>query len=239
MSLMTTTTTLVSQTILVRSSDRVRVLDLDGNVQETFALPAELRDVSARMDTSRRRKSLSLEPGDPNVSCSGWMPTALSGGRQVDLQQTVDSTRKQATFVSLAVPVPVVCAALSALMPLEPPAVFEAGSYWARLAEALADAWPPMLMVFALGVVLAWLCYRRQRQYGMPWTPAWVVFVFLFGLPGYFGYLDASPVADLSALSQLRPKCAARSPGLLPLPPRLPRTSPNGTEVFAEGIAVL
>ena len=40
---MTTTNTRES-TVLVRSSDCVRVLDLAGNVQETFALPAELRN---------------------------------------------------------------------------------------------------------------------------------------------------------------------------------------------------
>jgi hypothetical protein len=35
----------VSTTLLVRSEDCVRMLDLDGNAQETIPLPAELRDV--------------------------------------------------------------------------------------------------------------------------------------------------------------------------------------------------
>lgn len=33
------------------------------------------------------------------------------------------------------------------------------------------------------------LCYRRQRKFGARWTGMWMVFVLLFGLPGYLGYL--------------------------------------------------
>ena len=88
------------------------------------------------------------------------------------------------TLFSLVAPLPLVCGAVSALTPVGP-----------RRRELLAK--PRGLLGRHLAadtrgrrcrLVFAWLCYRRQRQYGMPWTPAWVVFVFPFGLPGYIGY---------------------------------------------------
>jgi len=49
--------------------------------------------------------------------------------------------------------------------------------------------WPALAITAIISIVLAGLCFRHQRKYGLPWTGAWTVFVLLFGLPGYFGYL--------------------------------------------------
>jgi hypothetical protein len=55
--------------------------------------------------------------------------------------------------------------------------------------KSAQEAWPGLAMLGVVCIVLAWLCYRRQRAFGMPWTGAWVAFVLLVGVPGYLGYL--------------------------------------------------
>jgi hypothetical protein len=230
----------MSQSILVRSSDCVRVLDLAGNVQETFALPAELRNGNLSWAPLGDGKALAWKLG-PNCELFWLDATGIVKRQKVDLhlQQYEDSDRKKMTLVALIAPVPVVCGAVSAIVPLGSQTTPETGSPWARLAETIANAWPPMLMVFALGVVLAWFSYRRQREYGLSWTPAWVVFVFLFGLPGYIGYRThrrwptclPCPRCGRSA-SRDRPTCCHCRHDF-------PAPAANGTEVFAESISVL
>ncbi len=57
------------------------------------------------------------------------------------------------------------------------------------LRRAFDTTWPQSLVQFVLSAVLAWLCWRRQRLYTQTGTWAWMTFVFLFGLPGWLGYL--------------------------------------------------
>ena len=228
----------VSQSMLVRSSDCVRVLDLAGNVQETFAVPAELR-----------KGNLSWTPlGDGKVLAWIMSPhcelfwldaTGIVRRQKADLQWNVDSDRKKMTLVSLIATVPVVWGAVSAVVPLESQSASETGSYWPSLAGFWADTWPPILAVVAVAAMFAWLCYRRQRQYGMPWTPAWVVFVFLFGLPGYIGYLTHRRWPTCLPC----PSCGRIAPRDRPTcchcPHDFPAPAANGTEVFAENNSVL
>jgi hypothetical protein len=224
----------------VRSSDSVRLLDLAGNVQEMFALPAELRNGNLSWAPLGDGRALAWEQG-PTVELLWLDATGIVKRQKVDLhrQQNEDSDRKKMTLVSLIAPVPVVCGAVSAIVPLGSQTAPGTGGPWTRLATTVADAWPPMLIVFALGVVLAWLCYRRQRQYGMPWTPAWVVFVFLFGLPGYIGYRTHRRWPTCLPC----PSCGRTAPRDRPTCCHCHRDFPapaaNGTEVFAESISVL
>jgi hypothetical protein len=56
---------------------------------------------------------------------------------------------------------------------------------WRR---GLTVAWPVLLAGALVGLAAAWRCYRRQMRYAQPRTAAWVVLVFLLGIPGYWGY---------------------------------------------------
>ncbi|MGQ0634150.1 MAG: hypothetical protein ACT4QC_06055 [Planctomycetaceae bacterium] len=58
-----------------------------------------------------------------------------------------------------------------------------------RAAQSLRAAWPVIGAVSALGAFLAFLTDRRRRKYALPRSYAWLVFVFLLGLPGFVGYL--------------------------------------------------
>jgi hypothetical protein len=57
------------------------------------------------------------------------------------------------------------------------------------LRRAFFDTWPQSLVQIVLSAVLAGLCWRRQRLYTQRGTWAWMALVFLFGLPGWLGYL--------------------------------------------------
>src|SRR4030067_683646 len=54
---------------------------------------------------------------------------------------------------------------------------------------AFWHTWPGLLISLVLSAGALWVCVRRQRQYALPWTPIWAVFVFVFGIPGLLGYL--------------------------------------------------
>ena len=95
------------------------------------------------------------------------------------------------------------------------------------------DSWQLRPQTRAVIAYLAWLCYRRQRRLHLPWTGAWVAFVFLFGVPGLVGYLVHRrwpPVTPCEGCGQAvprdRPACARCGQEFSPPPP-------TGKEIFA------
>jgi hypothetical protein len=75
-----------------------------------------------------------------------------------------------------------------------------------------ADIWPGALFIFFTTAGAVVLADRKQRRSGMPRSYAWLAFVVVLGMPGYFGFL-----------------VHRRWPRHAPIPPQ-PRT---GIEVFA------
>ena len=90
---------------------------------------------------------------------------------------------------SFVAPCPGMIAGGIAMDPDAMPGQRESSEYWVSLGEAFSMVWPTLLTTSIASAALAWLCYRRQRQYGLPWTGVWAVFVLFLGVPGYFGYL--------------------------------------------------
>ncbi len=86
-------------------------------------------------------------------------------------------------------PAPLAAAAVAAgLQPWLYVADGKEATYLAALGRSWSEFWPALIALCVLGAVAAWLCYRRQKRYGLPWTKAWVVFVFLGGIPGLVAY---------------------------------------------------
>jgi hypothetical protein len=105
--------------------------------------------------------------------------------------------------------------------------------YSAALKSDLKELWPVLPITAIVSAVLAVLCFRRQRKYGLPWTGVWILFVLLFGLPAYFGYLAHRhwparlPCPNCGRrVPRDRPACFACGHDF-PAPP------PKGIEVFA------
>ncbi len=109
----------------------------------------------------------------------------------------------------------------------------KASTYGEALAQVLSDYWPALVVTYPLGIGLAWVCRRRQGQYAARWTALWIVFVFVFGVPGIFGYLlHRSWAARLAC-----PKCGQPSPrdreACFACGADFPEPAPKGIEVFA------
>ena len=99
--------------------------------------------------------------------------------------------------------------------------------------DSSAEMWALIIPMFIVALLAAALCYRRQRKYAQPWTWAWMLFVFLGGLPAMVGYLfhrrwpvlEACPACG-KRVPRDREHCAACGKPF-PLPEK------TGAEVFA------
>jgi hypothetical protein len=62
-------------------------------------------------------------------------------------------------------------------------------SYYGVMLEGLENAWPALVALSLFSGVLAWLADRRLANHRLPRSYVWLTFIFLFGLPGYIGFL--------------------------------------------------
>ncbi len=137
-----------------------------------------------------------------------------------------------ALLLALAVPAPAI---LVVVEPLFLMSVDQAQSYPAAVSAMLRDSWPSLLVVFALALVLAVMTKRRSRAFGLSKREqfAWAVFVFLFGLPAYVGFL----LYRRWPIRQPCPNCHARAPrdrvACAECGTRFPDPALKGIEIFA------
>ena len=108
---------------------------------------------------------------------------------------------------------------------------YESSRLLAMWKRGFPAAWPALLAVLAVAVVMAWLCYRRQKRYAQPWTAAWVILVLLGGVPGLAGYLlhrrwpvlEKCPACG-SVVPRDRERCAIAGRNSPSRRPRAPRS---------------
>jgi hypothetical protein len=148
-------------------------------------------------------------------------------------QERIEEIARIREIAIIAVVAPSPLTDVAIIMLKELPGRCEMEYYPIYLRFQLERLWPILPITAAVSVVLAVLCYRRQRKYGLPWTAVWTVFVLLFGLPAYFGYL-----AHRAWPARLPcPNCGRRVPRDRPACTGCGRDFPppalKGTEVFA------
>jgi hypothetical protein len=228
----------------VRERDRVVVFNLHEGKKEIFLLPDAL--------LNRRFSAFILGPDQMLVDAFEQRGEFWSGGPIVRLfwfdrkgkvqrEQEVKLTgwipaspQTTARKASMAIPVTIVW--LVGLV-LGAPLYLLQINYVADFAEGFSFvasiAWPPLVAVIVIAAALAWWTLRLQRKYRRSGSAAWVVFVFLFGVPGFLAYLVEHRRAKLEACSQCdeivprdREVCAACDAEFAP-PARI------GTEIFA------
>jgi hypothetical protein len=177
--------------ILLRTADRVRVVDMEGKEIQTYLLPAALRDCRLQWWCLPGDRVL-IRPGRTEWNDElYWIDPKRDIARHenVTLEKHLALGRvKRDLILSLTAPSPASMAVVSACKPWARFYCSEAITYWGVLGSTLASGWSPWL-VGGLSIGCAVSCYRRQRKYAMPCTGVWVAFVFLTGLPGYIGYL--------------------------------------------------
>jgi len=229
--------------LALRTDREILILDSDGNQRSRYVIPEQLRHqdftfyqlgettAMAHQDrylgrTATRRYSITCFDGQGTVSQDRSLGLPTYSSWLARLQWT-------AYVIGAAVPAPVVVTpAALFVIPFTYVDSGEFPDYPSALAQVLRDSWPALVIFNLLGVGLAWVCYRRQRQYGQGWTWVWVGFVFLFGLPGLVGYLfhrnwPARPPC---------PKCNVPAPrdreSCFECREEFPEPAPKGTEVL-------
>lgn len=237
--------TQISEYLAVRTNDRILLLDTKGRLDSSFVIPLELRDAGFsfyrlhdnsgvfRVSDNRLRHSKDESYLDRLV----WADATGKILHQQECTLMLSGSYDRAIppwQASTSVPAPLAVATTAT--------VFQPWLYlWqdaepdipAALSRSWSEFWLPMAAVSILGVVLAYLCYRRQRKYGLPWTGVWMVFVLLFGLPAYLGYLAhrAWPARlPCPNCGQLAPR---DRPTCLACGKEFPTPAMKGIEVFA------
>jgi hypothetical protein len=227
------------QRAVVRRPEDLIVVDQSGGRHVTYPLPASTRDAMLagamlpdgklvllvwRPNRGQWQEALWLEPGGQVIQSQ---PVPLErGGQTFDLAPI-------AWMFSAAAPFPLAGGLMAAFAPLALVEGDQADSYWSGLAKGLAELWPMLLVLLAVGAVTARAAYRRQKRLGLPHAVAWAIFAYVLGIPGWLAYRlhRTWPVLeDCPACGQAAPRdrascteCGAAFP-----PPPL-----KGIEVFA------
>ncbi len=192
---------ILSPYLVTRTADRIVLLDAKTRAQQSYPMPPETRghgldfyrlqaDGSAIVDVALAlRWRLGEEP-----HALFWLDAAgkVTRRRAVVLERSrtvLDDPRVGVWMLVACLPAPLALTIVDPMAAADTmggnggnPTAFQA---WRR---GLTVAWPALLAGALLGVAAAWRCYRRQVRYVQPRTAAWVVFVFLLGIPGYWGY---------------------------------------------------
>jgi hypothetical protein len=175
--------------LLLRTPDRILVLDRDGKQTASYLLPPELRQLDLQVFQVKENQLLA------RVTYVGndlfWLDPGGKVARRehFDLHERPDYRLPETAIVTAAMPSPATIAGVLFCYPWGPANCRVSWAYSDALRMAFAKNWPLLLTTGIVGAVLAVVCYRRQRNYGRGWTGVWTIFVLLFGLPAFFGYL--------------------------------------------------
>jgi hypothetical protein len=229
----------------VRQRDRLVFFDLWTGKLKAFVLPESLR--TRRMSVwllTADQILVDAHEQEPDEFWSGgpivrlyWIDPAgkIEREREVRLAGVTPATpRALARSMGVFAPVPIgwlVGTAVGApLYLLQSNHKADFGEAFAYFADV---AWPPLVAVLIVGIVLAWLTLRLQRKYRRAGTAPWTVFVGLFGVPGFLAYLVENRRTKLEACPQCgeivprdRDACAACNT-------EFAAPAPVGTEIFA------
>jgi hypothetical protein len=183
--------------ILLRMPDRVIELNYEGKEVARFILPEQFR--SRSFDFALLPNKQAIIQTAPKNNELFWIDPA----GKIIRHENVDLVHEDAKwYVPLAyraaekmmnaflIPSPGGIVVTLACNPWDFWAELRRNSpeYLPTLRQALVDVQSILAINGVLAVLLAALCWHRQRKYGLSWTWAWVAFVLVFGLPAYFGY---------------------------------------------------
>lgn len=228
---------------VVRTADRVVVVDPDSGKRQTLAIPTGMRDLPFTFCQTRDEdvRMIHVEHFDNMQGISEhrivWFDSTGKIAREEEVvvqKQQPQSPRNRSCGAALMIPVPAVV--VSCTFFFGPRNQLDQGietDYRSAFARSL-PWWGPMLLITSvLGAVAAWCCWWWQKRYAMGWSWVWIVFVFLLGVPGLLGYLFHRrwPVrAECAECRQSVPRdreacCACGS--------EFPPPAEKGIEVFA------
>jgi len=189
------------QPILVRRRQQIHALDHKHNVIKVFTIPTEVDrqspvswyEIGNGGAIAEFVRPWSTGEAD-NVTKRMVYRIADDGAIQDRFELTLQTgnpvriKQQEAVQLTLALPAPAI---LYVVEPLLVMGIDQLQSYPAAVSAMLKSSWPSLMAVFALSLVLAVMAWRRNRAFGLPKREqvAWVVFILLFGVPAYAGFL--------------------------------------------------
>lgn len=183
------------QYVAACTEDRVLLLDTDCRLQYTFRIPEEIdfRSMTAYLVDDDTMLYLIRSLGDGVIRYEltwGNRQGGVLEQREVSFPRGGFPVSKPAesAVIGLVIPSPLVAGGFFTLVKPLAKVATSGKSYSHTLALSLSAAWPTLLAVLFVAILLAWRTWRRQREFGAAKTWLWVGFVFLFGVPGYAGY---------------------------------------------------
>jgi hypothetical protein len=224
--------------LAVRTSDRVIFINAAGKQVHDYIIPQGLRnssfdlycldDKQAIITCKKQQSELNYNEEIVWTDASG----KILRQKEVDLALSgyIRPSKIDNREIALAIPAPIAAIIVGTIAN---PNKYLHVHFHQAVTRYLSDTWQVLIVLCAVSAVLAWFCYRRQRRMELPWTWEWVGFVFLFGVPGFWGYLYHRrwPVLDNCqvcghAVPHDREKCSSCGS-------EFPRPAPKGIEVFA------
>jgi hypothetical protein len=182
--------------LAVRIGDHIIVTDIAGRMQRSYPLPEDFRNKSLTFweisdGEALIERNSRAQGGRRHELC--WIDTTGKITRQGEVVLKSGATPHPVTAAWVgAAGIPAPLAATIAVPLMAGQSDYERDDppgLWAIYTRGFSAAWPPLIAVLAVAVVMAGLCYRRQKRYAQPWTAAWVILVLLGGVPGLVGYL--------------------------------------------------
>jgi len=233
------------QPILVRTRQQIYALDRKHKVIKVFIIPTEGdRQSAVAWYEIGHGQAIAVfarpgSTGDPdNVTKQVVYRIANDGAIQDRFEVTLhngsraETKQARALMAALAIPAPAILIVVDLLFVI---GIDRIQSYSAVTNAMLGSAWPSLLAVVALSLVLAIMAWRRSRSFGLAKRQrvAWVVFVLLLGLPAYMGFL----LYRRWPVRQPCPNCHAQAPrdraACAECGTRFPDPSLKGIEIFA------
>jgi hypothetical protein len=218
--------------ILLRTPDRVLVLDLNGKEIQAYHLPAAAAREYLEWFQLPDDKALVYTPYSGGRLY--WIDAAGRVSRQerVVLQQAGSRARKKIEYAATGFIVPSP-GALGTFITIRSCFGGSEEGFVARLHWWAGEFRVALLITAVVSIILAALCYRRQRKYALPWTAAWIVFVLLFGLPAYLGYLAHRFWPGRLACPNYGRLAPRDRPACFACGQEFPAPPPKGIEVFS------
>jgi hypothetical protein len=230
--------------LAVREPQRITYFDLPATKQHDFQLPQQLADrrFTAYLLSADQLLIHAYEQGDEYWSGGPivrllWIDRQGTVAREQEVKLAgwvPDPPRRKAAHATALIPVPIVWLVGMALgAPLYALQMNFASNYTSALALVVGIAWPGLVVVLVLALLLSWFTLKLQRKYHRPASGTWSAFVFLFGAAGFVAYWLEHRGPKLETCPQCghlvprdRDACAAC---------RVPFAAPQavGTEIFA------
>ncbi len=233
------------QPILVRTTRQIHELDQQHHVKKVLSIPADV-DQRNLVEWYAIKGGQAIAVVGPLWSTgqqdivSRHLVYRIKGDGAIEDQFAVDlqtgssapDKPTQAFLLALGMPAPAIVCAIGLFLVI---VINQPQSYAAAVTALLKDTGPSLIAVLAVAIVLAVLVQRRSRAFGLSRREqiAWSVFVLLFGLPAYAGFL----LYRRWPIRQPCPNCHAQAPrdrvACAECGMRFPNPYLKGIEIFA------